>query len=502
MTRNEFIEKAILKHGNKYDYSLVEYIDGQTKVKIICPEHGEFFKTPKKHLENQGCRICSNKTRAEKLRYTTDIFIEKAKKIHGNTYDYSLVDYVSCDIKVTIMCKEHGEFTQTPSNHLNGQGCPRCSDNFKSNTADFIIKANKKHNFKYNYAKVEYVNNETKVCIICPEHGEFWQRAHSHICKGYGCPRCAGLKRTTEEFIINAMKVHGNKYNYSLVEYKNSSQKVSILCEKHGVFKQSPTHHVSLKQGCPECANEINKWDYRTDKITNEIFILRSKEKHNGKYDYSKSEYRGMFSEVTIICPEHGEFLQTAKNHIDGSGCGKCSGRYMDTEYFIEKSSIIHDLKYDYSKVNYIKGCDKVTIICPIHGEFEQIATNHLRNHGCWSCSESNGEKTIRGVLVDKNITYITNKKFHNCKDKRELPFDFYLPKYNMCIEYDGIQHFEVIEKFGGVDEFKEVQRRDKIKTDYCLNNNIRLIRIPYTEFENIKEILNKEIIYEIQSII
>ena len=179
-------------------------------------------------------------------RGTTEEFIEKARKVHGDRYDYSKVDYVNAKTKVCIICNRRGEFWQTPNAHLNGQGCPICGNDRrtsakKSNVEEFIEKARKVHGDKYDYSRTEYVNNRTNVCIICPTHGEFWQVAASHL-SGHGCPKCKSerissmLASNTDEFIERARRVHGDKYDYSMVEYANSKAKIPIVCPKHVSF--------------------------------------------------------------------------------------------------------------------------------------------------------------------------------------------------------------------------------------------------------------------------
>lgn len=185
-------------------------------------------------------------------RSTLNQFINSANAVHDNKFDYSSVNYVSSSKKVIIKCKEHGEFMQTPSNHVhNRQGCPMCSGRKQSNTSEFIMKASVVHGEKYRYNLVKYVNNKTKVNIVCPEHGEFKQTASDHL-SGYGCPSCGGVKRyDTESFIKRARSVHYGIYDYSLSEYVNKDTKLIIKCKDHGEFTQSPHNHCSLKQGCP-----------------------------------------------------------------------------------------------------------------------------------------------------------------------------------------------------------------------------------------------------------
>lgn len=258
-TREDFIKKAREVHDDKYDYSKVDYVNNKTKVCIVCPKHDEFWQLAKGHLQGHGCPKCKGYKVHERCVSTKEEFIKKACEKHGDKYDYSKVNYVNKRTKVCIICREHGEFWQTPNSHLQGCGCPKCANENKggycrSSKEDFIKKARKVHGNKYDYTKVEYVNNYTKVCIICPEHGEFWQTPHSHT-QGNGCQKCSGkYSPTKEEWIASVRKVHGYKYDYSKVDYVNSATKVCIICPEpeHGEFWQTPHSHLR-GQGCPKC---------------------------------------------------------------------------------------------------------------------------------------------------------------------------------------------------------------------------------------------------------
>ena len=182
---------------------------------------------------------------------TQNMFIDKANKIHKYKYDYSNVKYVDSKTKVCIICPEHGEFWQTPNNHLNGKGCPNCCKNhIRYNTESFVKKSKEVHNDKYDYSKVVYINNRSKVCIICPEHGEFWQRPSDHL-RGCGCLKCGRMNATKKQsntisdFITKANNIHNNKYDYSKTNYINSYTKVCIICPEHGEFWQTPIAHLN-----------------------------------------------------------------------------------------------------------------------------------------------------------------------------------------------------------------------------------------------------------------
>lgn len=326
LTNEIFIKRARDIHGDKYNYSKVSYKNFKTKVIIICPIHGEFEQRPDHHLNKVGCKQCGFKNGSNKHRYTLEQFINKARKIHGIKYDYSRVNYTSNNTKVIIICPEHGEFEQTPGSHTNGSGCPQCSREATtkaiSHTKEsFVEKAKEIHGDKYDYSKVDYKNLDSRIIIICPKHGEFIQKASQHL-RGNKCRKCSIENRShnKNKFIERARKIHGYKYNYSKVICNNLKDKVIIICPEHGEFVQKAQHHINKRSnGCPECG--LRRKSLR---LTKDQFIEKSKEVHKDKYDYSKINYISLMNNVSILCPEHGEFLQRAGHHIGGSGCPSC----------------------------------------------------------------------------------------------------------------------------------------------------------------------------------
>lgn len=255
LTTEEFIQKAREVHGDRYDYSKVEYVDSTTRVCIVCMKHGDFWQKPNIHLQGKGCFKCGRERIANSSRKSLEQFLQDAKNVHGNRYDYSKVELVNYQTKVIIVCPVHGEFTQVPTLHLQGSGCPKCGNervSLRMTTKEFIQKAKQIHGDRYDYSKVEYSGNKAKVCIICKEHGEFWQEARMHL-SGCGCPICAGRKKMrTSDFIKKARSVHGDKYDYSKAEYKGNTEKVCIICPEHGEFWQHAGNHLK-GVGCPKC---------------------------------------------------------------------------------------------------------------------------------------------------------------------------------------------------------------------------------------------------------
>lgn len=303
LSKEEFIKRAKEIHGNKFDYSLVNYINNRTKVKIICSVHGIFEQTPAHHIcHKNGCPKCRYINNSKTLRKTTQSFIEKAKKIHPE-YDYSKVEYVTARTKVKIICPKHGTFLMRPNNLLGGQGCPRCGTERMANNQtlsqeEFINRVRKIHP-EYDYSKVNYVGYKTKISVICREHGEFKISPQDMLQDNCGCKKCGILKRikiqtkTLEQFIKDARNIHGNKYDYSLVEYKNNKTKVKIICPKHGIFEQTPECHINYAQNCPRCNNSrgeetVSKWLDNNGYVINKDYFREYKFKELGqkRYDF------------------------------------------------------------------------------------------------------------------------------------------------------------------------------------------------------------------------
>ena len=195
---------------------------------------------------------------------------------------------------------------------------------YKFTINEFIIKANEKHKDKYNYSLVEYKNNKTKVKIIYSEHGIFEQLPINHL-SGKGCNKCSGKNLSLNEFISKCDKIHNKKYNYSLVTTSKSKTKIKIICPIHGIFEQETTQHLS-NHGCYQC--KLND-----KKKPKEVFITESIIKHNNKYDYSLVDYVDSKSKVKIVCPIHGEFEQTPNMHLRGQGCRLCGYDYVSLKH-------------------------------------------------------------------------------------------------------------------------------------------------------------------------
>lgn len=272
-----------------------------------------------------------------KTKITTEEFIRRSTAVHGNKYDYSKSIYVKASEKVLIICPIHGEFKQTPGMHCGKQeqGCPQCGleklvalGSKKSIGLDeFIRRSNIVHGNKYDYSKSIYQSLNKPVTVICPEHGEFYPTPWNHSHNNTGCPKCAiternnNLKLSHEQFIERATRIHGNKYDYIESEnYKNDRTSITVVCPKHGEFRQCRNSHM-LGKGCQKCAVDLSSINLR---IPFEEFVRRANETYDNKYSYVKESYTAIKEKVDVICPEHGMFTVNAESHVCGSKCKKC----------------------------------------------------------------------------------------------------------------------------------------------------------------------------------
>lgn len=324
VTTDSFIKRAREVHGDLYDYSRVDYINSRTKVLIVDPEYGEFWQAPADHTSGKGSPQRAIEERAKKRRLGVDGFVEKARKVHGNLYDYSKVVYKNNSTKVCIIDPEYGEFLMAPDDHLNGQNHPKRAykhraESTRSNTEEFIEKARRVHGTLYDYTKVEYETAHTPVCIIDPEYGEFWQTPNDHLSgKGnYHRGNAASSKKqrlSLNDFITRAREVHGDTYDYSEVDYKNYEDKVKIIDPEHGAFWQKPGNHLS-GNGHPA------RWNKRRSlarRLTTEEFVAKAREVHGDTYDYSRVEYVTSHSLVEIVDQDYGSFWMSPNNHLAG----------------------------------------------------------------------------------------------------------------------------------------------------------------------------------------
>lgn len=271
-TADTFIQAAMKKHGVRYDYSLVDYVNSQTKVIIICREHGNFAQQPNNHVHGQGCPVCG-KALGKPPRMTYETFVERAREIHGDNYDYDKVLMNSTTIPVEIICKKHGSFLQTPSNHLSGKGCKKCAGVDKLTTEQFIERAREVHGDRYDYSSVDYETTHKNVQVICREHGIFCIPPVAHIHNRRGCQKCQKIESTRKltkpvtKVIEESTRVHGDKYTIVAESYVNRVTKMNVVCKIHGMFSLTTSSFLAGR-GCPSCAK------YGFDPSSPSVFYL------------------------------------------------------------------------------------------------------------------------------------------------------------------------------------------------------------------------------------
>lgn len=415
-----FVEKAIKKYGDKYDYSKVFISDSKHKIVIIDPETGNEFNLNRYSFLKYGIPHTlypldkNEKNKRIKIDKTKK-YIEKAiVKFGKDAYDFSKTEIKNSKEKIIVIDKQTGK-------------------EHKVNQYDFLKYGLKKRDYKY------------------------WD---------------------TEMFIKEAKKIYNDKYDYSKLKYIKASEKVVIICPEHGEFKRTPYEHLS-GYGCRECMG-LSKFNKHTMWNT-ESFIKEATKIHKGIYSYENTKYIDFRHKIKYNCPVHGEIEQYPQSHIKGYGCHRCnkySNRYSVDEW-IEKVKILHGNKYDYSKTYFNTTEDIVTIICPEHGEFLIPATAHMHGlQGCPLCSDNKSkmEKDIEGFLIENNFNFITQHKCEWLRFHNPLSLDFYLPDHKIAIECQGEQHFHPVDYFGGENEFKQLIVRDHEKIKLCKENGISLI--------------------------
>lgn len=407
------------------------------------------------------------------------------------------------------------------------------SHNPKLDTAEFVRRAKEKHGDKCDYRDVVYVDSKTPVTITCLQCGATYAQPPSkHLRsdgRGWGCKRCgqnsavassaqkrkgkpSAQRKTVEQFIADGRTLHGDKVDYSAVEYRTAWVPVSLTCCICGTkYHQTPHSHLAKRAsngwGCPCCnlaarlaaCSKANKGRHSRNKKTTETFIEESKARHGeNSFDYSRCRYHGSHSPIELRCNSCLRwFQQIPTNHLRKGGCIYCSyddrGRRhrLSFEEFVNKAEMVHGKrKHQYFRDEYTTGKQRTRILCLEHDcEFWQSPDAHMAGKtGCTYCRRiSKAERCIFEWLEKHNLKFEYQKKFSSCRDRAVLPFDFYLPGEQLLIEYDGEHHY--FEYFTSV---VEVQRRDAIKTKWAEKNNYRLLRIPYWESVNIPSILKK----------
>lgn len=363
------------------------------------------------------------------------------------------------------------------------------------NTREHLKKIIEIHGERFTFTNVEFLHWYKEVTVKCNKHnitfdkqlGKLLFKANGEYVKFIGCKECSREKNLldTVGFRNRLKKIFGNKYKIGKTKILNFRNTIIVECPIHGKFDSTPARLLQGK-GCRLCGI-INRTH------NNDIFINKAIKIHGMRYDYSLVKYISSREKVKIGCPEHGFFEQRAEAHIRGQGCDKCRALNSRNSYesFIDKANMIHDFKYTYSKESYSVIDKKMDIFCPIHGLFQQRPAYHInRAQGCPECISSKGENVIRDFLIKNKIEYKREYKIPGYSYR----YDFYLPKINMLIEYDGKQHFIAIPFFGGEPGLKILQKNDLIKNGLAIKFGHHLVRLDYTQFKELGTLLALDI--------
>lgn len=374
-----FKRKAILVHGSRYFYYYEGYSKISSKTRIGCSKHGDFLQNADSHIRGNGCPQCAKDIAGTQSKKSFSDFLAKARAVHAYEYEYDEETYTLRGKKTKIVCKEHGYFFQTPSNHLKGQRCPKCSDGSVTFTT-FVERAREVHGDKYVYTKEGYQQLSKKAKILCPTHGEFYQSAQGHVL-GKGCVHCRRKLYSEEGYLKEAMEVHSGRYTYGGVDLKKG--KVTVVCGVHGAFSQGIYRHIK-GTGCKKCADSLNG-DRARMKFTE--FEMSANTVHEGRYKYLEDTFYSYKGTVEIICAKHGNFHLLVGNHLSGRGCPRCTSGGPSTF----EQQLADAFKYLNPKLNYR---------IPLYGE------------------------TVR--KGDGELTFWTE-------------VDLYIPTANLAIEADGL---------------------------------------------------------------
>lgn len=519
-TTEEILEIFRKKHGNKFIYDKLDYINFNEKITVGCPKHGYYLTTPHSH-SLYGCKKCYYEIIGKSLIKPVEFFIKKASEIHLNFYDYTNIKYVNSSSKIEIYCPKHGVFSQIAKKHLSGQGCPTCNKSkgeleitryLQKNLINYISQhyfndcRNKNplpfdfylpdyniciefdgHQHKAKSKKDSYFYNEkTKINDeikneYCKHNNILLLRLTSllsidtNLTKYFKKLNIISNEEKKKNFIKKAVELWGYKYDYSRVDYINSQTPVSIGYK--GIwFKQTPSKHLQGK-----------KIECQESKMSNDNFILKSKQVWGDqRFDYSKCEYLGTNRKIKLYDNEKCKWIeQVAKSHLNGFEVTK-----IDKNEFLDICNINHEFKYTYKLENYKSLISQIDINCKLHGDFKMKAASHIYGGCCPKCDDSIFNRETQKILKKYNINFDRQKKFTDCRNKFELPFDFYIPSMRTCIEFDGKQHFQPMDFFGGLKAFENLKLNDKIKSDYCEDNYIELIRIRWDQIDDIHQIL------------
>lgn len=494
-THEEYV--AELKEKNPNIEVVGEYKNAKTKIMHHCLIHDVYWPVlPSNALAGKGCKECLKDKNRKKLLKSHDEYVEQVKKINQNII--VLEQYINSQIPILHKCTKHNiEWKALPGNILSGQGCIECG---KEKYHEKRCKKNKDYIDELSIKNInvvpleEYINARTPILHKCIKHNVAWKVTPGDVLAGHGCPKCHKERIGHSNKISHAKYVEVVAINNPDIEvvdeYINIRTPITHRCKIHNIEWKSPPASILLGSGCSECKIErisdhtrLTDREYieRLHKVNPNILVV-------GKYINIKTP-------IAHKCLVHDiEWITTPGSVLQGTGCPKCGIEKISAKNRKSHEQYISEVKEKNPSIIVLEEYVDINIPilhkCSIDGcEWKASPNSILRGAGCPQCHESRMERITRIWLESHQIKFERNKKFDGCIDKKQLSYDFYLPFYNTNIECQGMQHYKPVEYFGGNDSFLVQQRHDKIKREYCFNNNIRLLEIAY--YEDINETLN-----------
>ena len=556
-THEEYVKEV--KEKNPNVEVIDEYINANTKILHKCLTHNIEWKIkPSQVLYGQGCCYCRIEKRADKQRKTHEQYMEELK-IKNSTI-VPIEKYINAKTPILHKCVKHLiQIEIAPTQVLEGYQCIECQKerNQKKFNEQYINNLKARN---LNIVPLEkYIDTKTKISHQCLDCNYIWNARPATLLNNGGCPRCSQRFRRTHDDYVYDLSLKNPDIDV-IEQYQGMSVPIIHYCKKHKIsWKVAPNNILYQCCGCVECGKEkiseklIKSHEQYICELTNKHHNIKALERYNGAltpilhrclidgYEWKTSPSNILFGKGCPKCANNikltpqiyidrvhkiNENIDVLEDYIDGqtkilhrckihdyqwnvrpcsilhgTGCPTCGiekqtndrrktqEQYEKELHTVNKNIIVID--------NYISSCIPIKHKCLIDGnEWYGRPGNILHGQGCPKCKSSHGEKKVEKWLEEHNIEYNRQKIFNDCRDIKPLPFDFYLPKLNLCIEYDGEQHFKPSKFFGGEKAFKVRQKHDQIKNEYCKNNGISLLRIPY--FKNIEEELNNFYLFNI----
>lgn len=483
LSNEEYI--ARVKNISPHIIPLEPYKAMVTPIFHMCTKHNiKWLTTPASILQGCGCRQCKAEKIREKQGKTTEEYNKELESVNPNIT--CIGEYSGSIGHVLHKCKVCGyEWLAMPTNTLKGSGCPKCNGGY-TRTREEFVKELEECNPEIELIG-DYINMRTKTLFRCKKHDTYWNALPNNILKGIGCKECGKEKiamkntLTHDEYVRRVKEISPNIE--VLGQYIGNKKSIMHMCTTHNVKWMTTPGSILQGCGCAKC---------RSEKLRDGRFIPF--EGYENRLMTANSniicigEYDGISKPALHKCRICGyEWRTTPASVLSGTGCPKCNGRYIRTkEEFLKE---LEEANPDVELVGEFSYMKSPTLFrCKIDGtEWTAPPLNVVSGASvCPQCKETLGEKKVRIWLEKHNIPYEQQKALPGCRHIHALRFDFYLPELNAVVEYDGAQHYKPIEFFGGEEVFKSTIERDKVKNDYCINNNIRMLRIPYSEDINI----------------